>query len=102
MKLSLPSLKSDLRDDECELGKLKGMNKSPVTAATAEKYAKDNGFKAYMECSAKNQKVKYQYQYLMNDYFFLLQGLKDVFDKAIKIVLNKDNKQGRESFCQLL
>ena len=60
MKLSLPSLKSDLRDDESELGKLKGMNKSPVTAATAEKYAKDNGFKAYMECSAKNQKVKYQ------------------------------------------
>ena len=100
MKLSLPSLKSDLRDDESELGKLKGMNKSPVTAATAEKYAKDNGFKAYMECSAKNQKVKYQY--LMIDYFFLLQGLKDVFDKAIKIVLNKDYKQGRESFCQLL
>ena len=98
--MSLPSLKSDLRDDESELGKLKGMNKSPVTAATAEKYAKDNGFKAYMECSAKNQKVKYQY--LMIDYFFLLQGLKDVFDKAIKIVLNKDYKQGRESFCQLL
>ena len=38
----------------------------------------------------------------MNAYFYLLQGLKDVFDKAIKIALNKDYKQGRESFCQLL
>ena len=77
------------------------MKKSPVTAATAEKYAKDNGFKAYMECSAKNQKVKYQTIAWMT-IFFPLQGLKDVFDKAIKIVLNKDYKQGRESFCQLL
>ena len=70
MKLSLPSLKSDLRDDESELGKLKGMNKSPVTAATAEKYAKDNGFKAYMECSAKNQKVKHQTISWMTIFFF--------------------------------
>jgi len=68
----LVGTKSDLRDDEAELDKLKKNNRSPVAAATAQRYAKENGFTKYMECSAKNQK-----------------GLKDVFDEAIKIVLNK-------------
>ena len=49
--------KSDLRDDEEELEKLKRSQKSPIAAATAQKYAKEKGFKTYMECSAKNQKV---------------------------------------------
>jgi len=40
-----------------ELAKLKKNNRSPVAAATAQKYAKEKGFKKYMECSAKNQKV---------------------------------------------
>jgi len=70
--LMLVGTKSDLREDEAELEKLKKNNRSPVAAATAQRYAKEKGFTKYMECSAKNQK-----------------GLKDVFDEAIKIVLNK-------------
>ena len=39
------------------MAKLKKNNRSPVAVATAQKYAKEKGFKKYMECSAKNQKV---------------------------------------------
>merc|ERR1712210_299756 len=75
-----------LREDEQALEQLKKNNRSPVGAATAQKYAKDKGFKKYMECSAKNQK-----------------GLKDVFDEAIKIVLNKSKPEGRrEGLCKML
>ena len=56
-KSNKPFPKSDLREDEAELEKLKKNNRSPVAASTATKYAKDKGFKKYMECSAKNQKV---------------------------------------------
>ena len=49
--------KSDMREDEGELEKLKKNNRSPVETSTAEKYAKEKGFAKYMECSAKNQKV---------------------------------------------
>merc|ERR1719341_3077488 len=83
--LMLVGTKSDLRDDEAELDKLKKNNRSPVAAATAQRYAKENGFTKYMECSAKNQK-----------------GLKDVFDEAIKIVLNKDKQPKKQRFCRLL
>ena len=48
-----------MREDEKALEQLKKNNRSPVGAATAQKYAKDKGFKKYMECSAKNQKVMY-------------------------------------------
>ena len=81
---------------------MKRSQKSPIAAATAQKYAKERGLKAYMECSAKNQKVVDQialkYTYLLTQF----QGLKDVFDEAIKIVLNKDKETNRPSCCTLL
>merc|ERR1719323_723226 len=84
--LMLVGTKSDLREDEEELEKLKKNNRSPVAASTAQRYAKEKGFKKYMECSAKNQK-----------------GLKDVFDEAIKIVVNKDRQQdGKGRICRIL
>jgi len=86
--LMLVGTKSDLREDVGELEKLRKNNRSPVGASTAQKYAKENGFAKYMECSAKNQK-----------------GLKDVFDEAIKVVLNKDKTQDKKNpaeFCDLL
>ena len=80
---------------------MKRSQKSPIAAATAQKYAKEKGLKADMECSAKNQKVVDQIalKYTNTIYF---QGLKDVFDEAIKIVLNKDKETNRPSCCTLL
>ena len=49
--------KSDLREDEAELDKLKRNNRAPVPASTAQEYAKEKGFQKYMECSAKNREV---------------------------------------------
>ena len=36
------------------------------------------------------------------NYEHYFQGLKDVFDEAIKIVLNKDKTQDRKSGCKIL
>ena len=38
----------------------------------------------------------------MGNYEHYFQGLKDVFDEAIKIVLNKDKTQDRKNPCRIL
>eukprot|EP00483_Globobulimina_turgida_P009168 UN09187 len=47
--------------------------------------AKDLSAKSYVECSALTQ-----------------DGLKNVFDEAIRAALNKDNNQKKNKFCQIL
>ena len=51
------SVQSDLRDNEAWLEGLTKKNRSPIALATAQEYAKEMGFEAYLECSALTQKV---------------------------------------------
>jgi len=55
-----------------------------LTKADGESLAKELGARCYVECSALTQ-----------------DGLKNVFDEAIRAALNKDNKK-RKKGCQIL
>jgi Ras-related C3 botulinum toxin substrate 1 len=62
----LVGTKKDMRDQ----------SKNKVSPQDGEQFAKENKFTAYCECSAK-----------VND------GLKEVFDTAIRVVLEEKNKK---------
>eukprot|EP00698_Gefionella_okellyi_P017585 TRINITY_DN5168_c0_g1_i2.p2 TRINITY_DN5168_c0_g1~~TRINITY_DN5168_c0_g1_i2.p2 ORF type:complete len:199 (-),score=37.00 TRINITY_DN5168_c0_g1_i2:883-1479(-) len=83
----LVGLKSDLRDDPQMLQKLREKNLSPIT--NEEGHALEKQIKAltYVECSAKSQ-----------------EGVKEVFDHAIKAVLFPRKRGGKKSSggCTLL
>ena len=79
MPCILVGLKEDLRTDTETMKELAKMNRSPISVAEGEKLAQRISADCYMECSAKTQK-----------------GLKDVFDKAIKVALkNKKESQSK-------
>jgi len=65
--------KIDLRTDTETLARLQDKRMAPVTTTQAESLAKEIGAVRYLECSALTQ-----------------QGLKNVFDEAIRTVLNPD------------
>ena len=76
--LILVGTKLDLREDSATISKLQALSQAPISTAKGQELAnKINAFK-YMECSAMTQ-----------------QGLKDVFDTAVKSVLigPKDKKK---------
>ena len=66
----LVGTKIDLRDDSATLSKLSSRGITPITKAQGDALATELKAAAYMECSAKTQ-----------------AGLKDVFDRAIKVCL---------------
>jgi len=65
----------DLRDDQATRDRLESRGLSPITHDQGVSEAKKKGCKKYLECSAKTK-----------------EGVKDVFDEAIRSVLNKDKK----------
>ena len=69
----LVGLKTDLRDDSETIRKLKFTNSAPVPFREGVRLAKEIGAVTYLECSAKTQ-----------------NGLKAVFDEAIKIVIQQE------------
>ena len=69
----LVGLKTDLRDNQETISKLKEKNQVPVTFKNGFKLAKSLGAMQYLECSSKNQ-----------------HGLKGVFDEIIRVALNTD------------
>lgn len=71
MPCILVGLKADLRNDAEAIKELAKKNQEPITVAQGEKLAARIQADCYMECSAKTQ-----------------VGLKEVFDRAIKIALN--------------
>uniref|UniRef100_A0A7S4IGK0 RING-type domain-containing protein n=1 Tax=Vannella robusta TaxID=1487602 RepID=A0A7S4IGK0_9EUKA len=66
----LVGLKSDLLSDSNSLSRLEEKGLSPITTQQAEKVVKSCGFQGYYQCSALTQ-----------------QGLKTVFDEAIRSVI---------------
>lgn len=76
----LVGTKSDLRDDEETLEKLKEKKLSPITKEQGEALKAELGAYRYMECSALTQK-----------------GLKAVFDEAIRCVItSQQNPKGKQ------
>ena len=63
--------KTDLRNDQDTISRLAEKKLAPLTADQGHQLAKDIGAVKYMECSALTQ-----------------AGLKDVFDEAIRAVIN--------------
>mmetsp|Transcript_131024 Transcript_131024/g.184691 ORF Transcript_131024/g.184691 Transcript_131024/m.184691 type:complete len:197 (+) Transcript_131024:81-671(+) len=83
--LILVGTKLDLREDPATISKLSSLGQSPISAAKGQELAtKISAFK-YMECSAMTQ-----------------EGLKDVFDTAIKAVLFGTNNKAKKGPCTLL
>jgi GTPase SAR1 family protein len=82
----LVGTKVDLRKDESTIAALKAKGQAPISLEQGEKLGRELGCVKYLECSAKEQ-----------------QGLKNVFDESIKIVLNpKGDKSGKERLCKLI
>eukprot|EP00357_Protocruzia_adherens_P037817 CAMPEP_0115024188 /NCGR_PEP_ID=MMETSP0216-20121206/33019_1 /TAXON_ID=223996 /ORGANISM="Protocruzia adherens, Strain Boccale" /LENGTH=204 /DNA_ID=CAMNT_0002398059 /DNA_START=42 /DNA_END=656 /DNA_ORIENTATION=- len=85
----LVGTKMDEREDKEKLEALRGQGKSPITKSDGEKVAKEHDCYKYVECSALTQ-----------------DGLKGVFDEAIRAVLinrqkpKKTKKKGKT--CTLL
>ncbi len=79
----LVGTKIDLRDDSDTLARLADKKMQPISADQGERLAKELGCVKYLECSALTQ-----------------TGLKNVFDEAIRVVLNpptigKEKKKGK-------
>ncbi|KAJ9100463.1 Rho GTPase protein rac1 [Naganishia friedmannii] len=74
----LVGTKSDLRRDEATLSKLQMKRQVPVEFAQGTAMASEIKASKYLECSALTR-----------------QGLKNVFDEAIRVVLNPNRRSGR-------
>jgi len=75
----LVGTKLDLRDDPATIDKLRERRMAPISYQAGIAMQKDIGAVKYLECSALSQK-----------------GLKNVFDDAIRAVLNPQPKQGKK------
>lgn len=84
-KSLLVGTKIDLRKDEATLGKLLEKGQTPITPEMGVEMSKNVGALMYMECSALTQ-----------------EGLKDVFDEAIKCIICANNPGSRRMPCTLL
>lgn len=82
--LLLVGTKSDLRKDQATVQQLSTRGQQMVTAEKAEGMAKEVGATRYLECSALTQ-----------------EGLKQVFDDAIRAAMSKPNKTGGKK-CMIL
>jgi len=80
----LVGTKSDLREDDSIIKHLRSRNKDMVTIAAAQKLAEDIGAVNFLECSALTQ-----------------QGLKEVFDDAIRAGMSP-KKKSRKKICKIL
>ncbi|KAK4248826.1 cell division control protein 42 [Corynascus novoguineensis] len=84
----LVGTKLDMRDDPVAVEKLTANRMSPITYEQGAKCAKDIGARKYVECSALTQ-----------------QNLKNVFDTAIRAVINpppQTSKPRKSSKCLVL
>jgi len=82
--LLLVGTKSDMRKDQATLQQLESRGQSMVTEEKAMAMAKDVGATRYLECSALTQ-----------------EGLKQVFDDAIRAAMTKPSK-GNSKRCSIL
>jgi len=80
----LVGTKSDLRKDENTIKQLNSRQQSMVTVEAAQRMAKEIGAVNFLECSALTQ-----------------EGLKQVFDEAIRAAMSKPTKKNKKG-CQLL
>jgi len=81
----LVGTKSDLRKDESTLKQLNSRDQHLVTVDAAQRMAKEIGAVNFLECSALTQ-----------------EGLKQVFDDAIRAAMSKPTKTKRKPPCNLL
>lgn len=81
----LVGTKLDLRDNPAEVERLRERRQSPVTPQQGDAMRRKISAVCYKECSALTQ-----------------QGLKDIFDEAIKVVLFPETKKSQSKKCILL
>eukprot|EP01105_Mastigella_eilhardi_P007696 TRINITY_DN1931_c0_g2_i1.p1 TRINITY_DN1931_c0_g2~~TRINITY_DN1931_c0_g2_i1.p1 ORF type:complete len:192 (-),score=54.66 TRINITY_DN1931_c0_g2_i1:63-638(-) len=77
-KFIIVGTKMDLRDDPATVLELKNNNQQPVTFEQGQQLAREIQAHKYMECSARNQ-----------------TGLKQIFEEAIKCVLQTAKKRSK-------
>ena len=81
----LVGTKLDLRDNTAEVERLRSRKQSPITQQQGEAMRKKIGAVCFKECSALTH-----------------EGLKDIFDEAIKVVLFPETKKKKRSKCTIL
>ncbi|XP_041822151.1 ras-related protein Rac1-like [Chelmon rostratus] len=81
----LVGTKLDLRDDKETIEKLQAKKMAPITPSQGLNMTKDIGAAKYLECSALTQ-----------------EGLKTVFDEAIRAVLCPQSRPKKKKGCSLL
>ncbi|XP_035688017.1 ras-related C3 botulinum toxin substrate 1-like [Branchiostoma floridae] len=81
----LVGTKADLRDDKETIDKLKEKMLAPVTTTQGEEMHQEIGAVKYLECSALTQ-----------------EGVKQVFDEAIRAVMSLRNAPPRKKKCSVM
>ncbi|XP_078573059.1 ras-related C3 botulinum toxin substrate 1-like [Branchiostoma floridae x Branchiostoma japonicum] len=81
----LVGTKLDLRDDKETIDKLKEKKLAPITPSQGLQMCKDIGAVKYLECSALTQ-----------------EGLKQVFDEAVRAVLCPTNPPPKKIGCSIM
>ena len=81
----LVGTKLDLRDNPAEVERLRDRRQTPISTTQGEAMRKRVTAVVYKECSALTQ-----------------QGLKDIFDEAIKVVLFPEPKKSTKTKCIVL
>ncbi|CEP21815.1 Ras-related C3 botulinum toxin substrate 1 AltName: Full=p21-Rac1; Flags: Precursor [Cyberlindnera jadinii] len=81
IRIILVGTKSDLKDDPHTLDRLEESGNEPVSQAEAKKLVKELGLQGYVECSAATQ-----------------AGIEDVFETAIKSVLDAEREIVNEQY----
>lgn len=81
----LVATKIDLRDDPTTIEKLRKKGQKPITFSQGESLAREVRALKYLECSALTR-----------------QGIKEVFDEAVKTVLGAKPTEKKRSRCKVL
>lgn len=106
----LVGTKSDLKEDRQTLEELSRAGQAPISEEEGKQMAKEIGAVKYLECSAKLRKVSLmcilssikRLDLTLSHFLVSNQGVKNVFDEAIKAVLFPPVAPKKKPSCNIL
>lgn len=107
MPFVLVGTQIDLRDDAATLETLKKhkTQQTPITFEQGEQLAEEMNAVKFVECSALAMVIQFRLKYwafFVNETIILQKGLKEVFDEAIKAVMELSKKNKIKRKCKII